>query len=576
VTRKPLALVLSATAAVRLAHLFAVRDAPFVAQLALDSQEYDRWARAIAAGDWLGSAPFFQAPLYPYLVAVVYRFFSAAPMAVYLLQTAVSVLGCWALVRAGEKLAGPRLGLAAGVLFALYTPFWFYDVQLMKESFAVSAVCLLLLLLVKARSSESQRIWFGVGLVCALLALLRENMLLVVPFLLLLAFEKKLGKGWMTTGLRRACWVLLGLALPLLPVAARNASLGGGFLPTTSQGGVNFWIGNNPQADGTYRPLVPGKQIPSYEREEARRLASQALGRPLAADEVSGYWFRRALSWAGSSPLAWARLQLQKLRIYGSGYEWPDAVDYYWMKTISLPLRLPLLEWSAAALLALWGLFLERRRLSAWAPVLLFELGWMLSVVAFFVFSRYRLPAVPGLLLLAAAPLSIAGEAFGRGDRRRSGAMFAGVALLWLLPHLAGYSPRVELVEFNLGRLAEEQGDLSAAAHHYQQTLAVNPDNFSATLNLGNLAARAGDYAAARAHFERAVELAPESDDAHANLGGALLALGDLAGAERELALALELNSENRFARHNMGLVEKLVVGSSVRQGSRVRPARGD
>ncbi len=108
--------------------------------------------------------------------------------------------------------------------------------------------------------------------------------------------------------------------------------------------------------------------------------------------------------------------------------------------------------------------------------------------------------------------------------------MFAGVALLWLAPHVPGYAPRTDLVEFNLGRLAEERGDLSGAAAHYERTLAADPANFSATLDLGNLAARAGDYATARSRFERAVALAPDSDDAHANLGGALLALGDLAG----------------------------------------------
>lgn len=565
--RRTLAALLAATALLRLAHLLAVRDAPFVGQLALDSQEYDRWARAIAAGDWLGSAPFFQAPLYPYLVAVVYRLVplaAAAPLAVYLLQIAAAVLGCWALVRAGGAIAGPRAAGATGLLFALYTPFWFYDVQLMKESFAVSAVCLLLFLLLKARSLDRLSLWFAVGLVGAFLALLRENMLLVVPFLLCLTWREKTGKGWWLA-LRRCGLLLLGLSLPLALVASRNAALGGGFLPTTSQGGVNFFIGNNPAADGTYRPLVPGKQVPGYEREGARILAEQAVGHPLAADEVSGYWFRRALSWARAEPVSFLRLQLAKFGLYWDGYEWPDAVDYYWMKTLSRPLALPLVEWSAAALLALWGLLLERRRLAVWAPVLLFELGWMLSVIAFFVFSRYRLPAVPGLLLLAAMPLARAAEAFGSGERRKSGAMWAGVAILWLAPHLSGYAPRVDLVEFNLGRLAEERGDRGGAAVHYERTLAVDAENLSATLNLGNLAARSGDYTAAKSRFERAVALAPDSDDAHANLGGALLALGDLPAAERELARALELNPENRFAQHNREILRRRMAAPSLR-----------
>lgn len=350
---------------------------------------------------------------------------------------------------------------------------------------------------------------------------------------------------------------MLGLILPLLPVAARNAALGGGFLPTTSQGGVNFWIGNNPLADGTYRPLVPGKQVPSYEREEARILAEQALGRPLAANEVSGFWLQRSLSWARAEPVAFVRLQVKKLGLYWSGYEWPDAVDFYWMKTISWPLALPGIEWSAAAFLALWGLLLERRRLAVWAPVLVFELGWMLSVVLFFVFSRYRLPAVPGLLLLAAIPVARAAEAFGKGEKRRGGAMLAGIALLWLAPHVPGYAPRSDLVEFNLGRLAEERGDRAAAGAHYAATLAADPKNFSATLNLGNLAARAGDYATARERFAAAVALAPDSDDAHANLGGALLALGDRDGAARELGKALELNPENRFAQHSLEILRR-------------------
>lgn len=555
-SRRTLFALLSATALLRLAHLVAVRDAPFVGQLALDSQEYDRWARAIAAGDWLGSAPFFQAPLYPYLVAIVYRFVAATPVAVYLLQIAVAVLGCWALVRVAEVLAGPRAAGASGLLFALYTPFWFYDVQLMKESFAVSAVCLLLLLLLRARSSDRLAPWFAAGVVAAFLALLRENMLLVVPWLLLLAVREKTGKGWMSAG-RRCGLLLLGLSLPLALVALRNAALGGGFLPTTSQGGVNFFIGNNSLADGTYRPLVTGKQVPSYEREGARILAEQAVGHPLAANEVSGYWFGRALAWARAEPADFVRLQFAKLGLYWDGYEWPDAVDYYWMKSISRPLRLPLLEWSAAALLALWGLLLERRRFAVWAPVLLFELGWMLSVVAFFVFSRYRLPAVPGLLLLAAIPVARAAEAFSKGQRRRSGAMFAGIAFLWLAPHVPGYAPRTDLVEFNLGRLAEERGELAAAAGHYERALAADPGNLSATLNLGTLAARAGDYATARSRFERAVALAPDSDDAHANLGGALLALGDPEGAERELTRTLALNPENRFARHNLEVLRQ-------------------
>ena len=37
-----------------------------------DARGYDAWARRLAAGDWIGTDVFYQAPLYPYFLGVVY------------------------------------------------------------------------------------------------------------------------------------------------------------------------------------------------------------------------------------------------------------------------------------------------------------------------------------------------------------------------------------------------------------------------------------------------------------------------------------------------------------------------
>src|SRR6185436_4570465 len=136
--------ILAVALVLRLAHWWAVRDQPFFAWLVMDSQEYDRWAREIAAGDWRGSQVFFQAPLYPYLLAVLYAVFGRSLDAVYLVQIALAVAGCWALYRAGRLMGGERVGLAAAGLAAFYGPFLFHDVQLLKESAAVAVVSFLL------------------------------------------------------------------------------------------------------------------------------------------------------------------------------------------------------------------------------------------------------------------------------------------------------------------------------------------------------------------------------------------------------------------------------------------------
>lgn len=545
--------ILALALGVRLAHWWMVRSDPFFDHLALDSQEYDRWARAIAAGDWQGSGVFFQAPLYPYAVAVLYAAFGARVDAVYLAQILLAVAGCWALYRAGRAFADELVGIFAAGLAATYPVFVFHDVQVLKTSPAVAVASFLLWALAAAWRRGPVSAWLAVGVFCGLLSSLRENFLVLVPCGLLLAFFGR-PHSLQSRGLRSAA-VLAGVALVLLPVAIRNQRVGGSFLPTTFQGGVNFYIGNNPEADGTYRPLVPGKQVPFYERHESVRLAEEAAGRELSPSEVSAYWLSRSLDWARAEPGAFLALQLRKLRMFWSWYEWPDAVDYYYVRELSPVLRFLPLEWSGLTLLAVAGLWWLRRDAVRFLPVLIFLGVAVVSTVAFFLFSRYRLPVAPALMLLAALPLR-AGWIAVRGRRWRAlvvpGAL-AAVALA--IPRLASFEPRMDLVHFNLGRIAEERGQEHRATAHYQAALRYDPESLSPLLNLGNQAARQSRWREARSWYERALAAEPASDDARANLGGVLLEMGELTAARAELERALEANPRNRYALRNLAIL---------------------
>src|SRR5262249_22585964 len=125
--------------------------------------------------------------------------------------------------------------------------------------------------------------WVTLGLTLGALALTRENALLLIAVVL----------GWSLQQPRRWTAVLplvAGLAIVLLPVTARNYALGGGLFLTTSQFGPNFYIGNNPKADGTYASLRYGRGAPEYERQDATELAERAARRSLTPAEVSSYW----------------------------------------------------------------------------------------------------------------------------------------------------------------------------------------------------------------------------------------------------------------------------------------------
>src|SRR6201999_1194967 len=115
--------------------------------------------------------------------------------------------------------------------------------------------------------------------------------------------------------------------------------------------------------------------------------------------------------------------------------------------------------------------------------------------------------------------LAGAAEAWRDRDRRRTYGFAAVVMTALLLPRALGYEPRMDLVEYNLGRLDDEQGQ-PAAQEHYKAAFVLNPKDFLACLNLGNLAARQRDWATALRFYQRAAALEPRSDDAESNQGG--------------------------------------------------------
>jgi len=579
-----LLVILAVAGLLRAGHWLAVRHQPFFAQLVMDSWEYDSWAGRIVKGDWLGRELFFQPPLYPYLLALTYKIWGHSCAAVYLLQILFSLAGIYALFRAGRLLFGEHYGLAAAGLAALYGVFVFYDVQILKESPAVVLVCFLLWALASAREGgraatrspalgpafqggDEKRVsgltpsrprhscrgvegstWFMAGLAAGLIALLRENMLLVLPVLVLLTLRE--GDGWGRRA-RSAAALVGGFLLVLFPVALRNGIVGGVFLPTTFQGGVNFYIGNNPAATGWYQSIVPGKQMPEYERLEPIRVARQETGRPLTPSESSRYWMDKALRWARDNPGAFLRLLAKKTAMFWEWYERPDAVDYYYVRGRSFILGLPLVEFGAVSLLALVGLILKRRAWRTTAPVWLFILAWMGSTVVFFLFSRYRLLVVPPLLLFASVPI----VAFLRSAKKGLGfrRLLAGAGIVGALvaPHLAGFEYRKDLTHYNLAVIYDKMGRIAEAESHYRRALDADPKDFLSCLNLGNLASRRQDFQGALGWYLKAAEIQPDSDGAQANLGGVYGVLGDINRALEHLDRALTINPSNIEALHN-------------------------
>src|SRR4051812_13535280 len=148
----------------------------------IDEEAYWERGRVILAGAWLPSRPFYQDPLYPYLLAALMRVFGTESTTLRLVVACLGALTPPAILLAGWKGLGRAEGIVAGLAAAVYAPFVFPDMLFEKEGLGALFAALALALTAWA-ASRSHRAWPAglAGLAWGLLALLRSNALLVGP-----------------------------------------------------------------------------------------------------------------------------------------------------------------------------------------------------------------------------------------------------------------------------------------------------------------------------------------------------------------------------------------------------------
>lgn len=93
--------------AVRMIYLWQIHDSDLANVLLGDAVAYDAWARRLAAGDWLGQEVFYQAPLYPYFLGVLYFIGGTSLTWVRGVQIVLGATTCLLLALTGKRLFGP-------------------------------------------------------------------------------------------------------------------------------------------------------------------------------------------------------------------------------------------------------------------------------------------------------------------------------------------------------------------------------------------------------------------------------------------------------------------------------------
>lgn len=515
--------------AMRLGVLAELDHLPLLTSPFGDAREYHQAAVAIAAGEPAAEAGSLNAPRYPDLLAIWIRILGESPRGLVVVQAIAGALTVLFATLIARRVVGPRAGLVAGVLLAVYPPLVFAGCFHLATTWAGLFLFAGLWLL----SSRCERIpWTLAGGVALGLACLMRMQLLPTAVLLAL---------WPLAARCRAATVsaFIGLAVVLLALAPG--------LPTSS--GINFYIGNGPGATGTYRtpeplrPVLPGTMDLAGLEKACIEVASRETGRALDAGEASRYWWGEGLAHVGGHPfqavgqLGWKGLLTlgaqeipnhfnfevfrQESALLGAGLDLGTPVE------LGLPVDFALLAGLALAALVLrpprraselmwWGLL-----------VLLLAPG-----VIFFAADRFRLAAVVPLTILGCGAFSAWA---GAGRSRRLWAVGSG-ALAAVLLHLpeVGFSHtrnRDLLAEMSI---REERFEQAARQIELAKRAGASPTTHYLE---GLLAVRSGgDPARAEVAFREAIRLDPKRPDFQADLAWLLVLSDRLDEAERVLS----------------------------------------
>jgi tetratricopeptide (TPR) repeat protein len=516
----------------RVISLARLSSSPLLFPSSGDMRFYDDWAQRILRGELTDQLAFFGLPLYPYLLALFYKVFGYTPFIPALLQTIADTVTAALIYQISVTVFGQKahaaafltrhrgriIGVAAAVAWAWFVPAQAYSLVVMPTALATAVFWLLVAWIIRNPDMPGAKRSLGLGIVIGLAAMAVATILFALPLLLAAIFMKparasKLSSPWLSR-LGAAALLLFGAGIGTAPCWSHNYFVARDPVFLSAHSGINFWIGNNPASKG-YPNFPAGMRAEQASMlQDSTALAEAEIGRALRRSEVSAFWSAKAKAYIARNPGAWLQLLWQKTLNFWNAFEYDDLGVIGKLRHAGV--IWPGLHFGVVAALSLPGIVLALRAFPGSGWIVAGILTQMVSVLPVFVTERYRLAAVPGLLIFACFGL------WRLAESRRLSSIAIYFALL-----AAGTAfvsiPRTDpalwaLTAFTSGRQALDSGDLARAEQELQRARAYVPDNPETNFALGNLRLAEGKRAEAKAFYQIALRLNSKHKGALNNL----------------------------------------------------------
>ena len=506
---------------------------------------YDDWAQQILRGRFTDHLAFYGLPLYAYLLAFLYKIFGYSPFVPGFLQVCFDAGTATLLYKIAVRIfrnGGEPLrdcanvtGLLAAAGWAFFVPAEAYTVILMPAAWLVFVFWFLVWQIVKAERAPTPLRCLAYGSLIGITAMGIATILFIVPLVLVALLLKPrsdpaTGASWVARGAAIAL-LFLGIGAGTAPCWIHNYFAARDPVFLSAHSGINLWLGNNPEATGY--PHFPGLHAGQAAMlKDSIDLAEDAAGRSLKRSEVSDYWSAKARTYVSTNFGAWLKLMWRKVENLWNALEYDDLSVIANLRQQQV--LFPGLHFGIVAALAIPGFFFSLRGFPAARWIAAAILLHMAAILPVFVTERYRLAAVPGLLLFAASGLLALWQSCSLGNYRRVATYLALLLAAAFFVTLPRQEPSLWAMEaYNAGRQALESNNLPLAQLELQRAYSYAPDNPETNLALGNLRLAQADPEGAKFFYRAALQ-------AEGKHKGALNNLGVLALEERQWKMAIK------------------------------------
>lgn len=345
-----------------------------------------------------GESTAYRLPGYPFFLAGLFTITESIRF-VQIIQIILDVLSCLFIYKIARTVTSDRKSIIACLLWAIFPSAIIHTLLILTETFFTTFFLLSFLLFIHNEENESSHKYMYLlilGITWGICCLIKPFMVLAPLCFIAISIQKN--KKVTNTALVKAGIAFIGIVCITAPWMMRNYSLFG-TTSLSSNGGVNFWIGNNPTATGTYY----------YPQNNPLDSISDEF-------ERSKYGYDKGMDFILHNPVKTAVLAVKKV-----GYLFSlessliiatvQSDELYSKKTSyrtlyrNLPFGLLLLFNLPYCIIIISGIIGLCQRTNMLLPILYFVLFWVFIHIVYFAQNRFHFPLLP-LFIVAAVSLS--------------------------------------------------------------------------------------------------------------------------------------------------------------------------